>query len=118
MRKNIIITAMLCAAFGIVNAQTYPLDPLTATEITKVTTILKDNHLVTESTHYNIINLKEPPKKEVLTWQPGTSFKREAFVSFYDYAKPGITEVIVDLNAGKPISIRSEERRVGKECLE
>jgi primary-amine oxidase len=113
MRKNILITAALCAAIGVVNAQTYPLDPLTAGEITRVTTILKDNHLVSASTYYNIINLKEPPKKEVLAWQPGAPFRREAFVSFYDYAKPGITEVVVDLNAGKPISEKTIPNVIG-----
>jgi primary-amine oxidase len=68
---------------------------------------------VTTATYYNIINLKEPPKKEVLTWQPGTPFRREAFVSFYDYAKPGITEVVVDLNAGKPISTKTIPNVIG-----
>jgi primary-amine oxidase len=112
MRKNI-LTVVLCVAISAANAQTYPLDPLTAGEITRVTTILKDSHLVTEATYYNIINLKEPPKEEVLAWQPGRPFRREAFVSFYDYAKPGITEVIVDLNAGKPISTKTIPNVIG-----
>ena len=124
MRKNI-LTVALCAAIAGIQAQSpsvpqsrgpaaaYPLDPLTAAEITKVTSILKDNHLVTAATYYNIINLKEPSKKEVLTWQPGTPFRREAFVSFYDYAKPGITEVVVDLNAGKPISTKTIPNVIG-----
>ena len=106
MRKHF-ITVALCAAVTAASAQTYPLDPLTAAEITKVTTILKEAHLVTATTYYNIINLKEPPKKEVQAWQPGMPFRREAFVSFYDYAKPGMTEVIVDLNAGKTISTKT-----------
>ena len=113
MRKSILLSTALAVAITAANAQTYPLDPLTATEITKVTTILKDNHLVTPTTYYNIINLKEPPKKEVLTWQPGASFRREAFVSFYDYAKPGITEVVVDLNAGKLISTKTIPNVIG-----
>jgi primary-amine oxidase len=113
MLKKIFLSAALCAALGIANAQTYPLDPLTAGEITKVTTILKDNHLVTPTSYYNIINLKEPPKKEVLAWQTGTPFRREAFVSFYDYLKPGVTEVIVDLNAGKLVSTKTIPNVIG-----
>jgi len=112
-KKSFITAAALCVAIGIVNAQTYPLDPLTAGEITKVTTILKDNQLVTAATWYNIINLKEPPKKEVQAWQPGTPMRREAFVSFYDYARPGITEVVVDLNTSKLVSTKTIPNVIG-----
>jgi primary-amine oxidase len=112
-RRAGLLAAATTAALTTAHAQTYPLDPLTATEITRVTTILKDNHLVGETTYYNIINLKEPPKKEVQAWQPGTPMRREAFVSFYDYAKPGITEAIVDLNAGKPISVKTIPNVIG-----
>jgi primary-amine oxidase len=112
-RRAGLLAAATTAALTTAHAQTYPLDPLTATEITRVTSILKDNHLVGETTYYNIINLKEPPKKEVQAWQPGTPMRREAFVSFYDYAKPGITEAIVDLNAGKPISVKTIPNVIG-----
>lgn len=113
MRKNILFSTLLAATFAVASAQTYPLDPLTAAEITRVTTILKDNHLVTNTTCYNIINLKEPPKKEVQAWLPGTPMRREAFASFYDYSKPGITEVIIDLNAGRIISTKNVSNVIG-----
>lgn len=102
---------------GAVNAQsqspTYPLDPLTANEMEKVVQILKDNHAISGQDIFNIINLKEPPKKEVLAYKPGDAFRREAFASYYDYGKPGITEAVVDLNAGKVLSVRNIPNVIG-----
>jgi primary-amine oxidase len=65
---------LLAYLFTTASAQSYPLDPLTATEMQKVVQILKDNHLITGSDYFNIINLKEPPKKEVLAYKPGEPF--------------------------------------------
>jgi primary-amine oxidase len=91
----------------------YPLDPLTAGEITRVVEILKSSHTTTGKDLFNIINLKEPPKKEVLAYKAGEAFRREAFASFYDYAKPGITEAVVDLNAGKVLSVKDIPNVIG-----
>lgn len=103
--------------FGSAKAQsgnpTYPLDPLTANEIEKVVQILKDNHATTGSDIFNIINLKEPPKKEVLAFKPGEHFRREAFASFYDYAKNGVREAVVDLNTEKIISLTNVPNVIG-----
>jgi len=112
MRNAILVasTLLLCTT---AIAQSYPLDPLTATEMEKVVDILKTNHLITGNDYFNIINLKEPPKKEVLSWRPGSPFRREAFVSFYDYARPGMTEAVVDLNTGKPVSVKQIPNVIG-----
>jgi primary-amine oxidase len=92
---------------------TYPLDPLTATEMRKVVQILKDSKTTSGKDIFNIINLKEPPKSEVLAYKPGTPFRREAFTSFYDYSKNGVTEAVVDINAGKVISIKNIPNVIG-----
>ena len=120
MQKIIIAAAIaLCLLLARVNAQSpasaqsYPLDPLTATEMQKVVQILRDNHLITGNDYFNIINLKEPPKKEVLSYKPGETFRREAYTSFYDYSKPGMTEAVVDLNAGKVISVKNIPNVIG-----
>jgi len=113
MRNHLLLAAALCATVSTIFAQSYPLDPLTADEMQKAVQILRDEKLVTTNTWYNIINLKEPPKKEVLSWQPGTPFRREAFVSFYDYAKPGMTEAVVDLRTGKTISVKTLPNVIG-----
>jgi primary-amine oxidase len=137
MRNSILFVsaAALCLLFTRVSAQsavpTYPLDPLTAAEMKNVVTILKSNHLTTTNTYFNIINLKEPPKAEVLAYQhgatsqpaptsqpgaapqPTTPFRREAFVSFYDYANPGMTEAIVDLNTNTVLSTKTIPNVIG-----
>lgn len=88
------------------NTVSYPLDPLTAAEMRKVVEILKTSGTTSGKDLFNVINLKEPPKKEVLAYKSGQPFRREAFTSFYDYAKEGMTEAVVDLNAGKVISVK------------
>ena len=105
---------LLCStAYTQNTAPAYPLDPLTATEMRKVVEILKTSGTVSEKDLFNIINLKEPPKKEVLDHKPGQPFRREAFTSFYDYSKNGVTEAIVDLNAGKVISVKNLPNVIG-----
>ncbi|MHB8207998.1 primary-amine oxidase [Mucilaginibacter sp.] len=115
LKFHILLIAFLC--FGKAYAQTdsvaYPLDPLTATEIQRVVQILKDSKTTTGKDIFNIINLKEPPKKEVLAYQPGRSFRREAFTSFYDYSKNGVTEAIIDLNTNKVISVKNIPNVIG-----
>ncbi len=91
----------------------YPLDPLTATEMRKVVEILKSSGTTSEKDLFNIINLKEPPKQEVIGYKPGQPFRREAFTSFYDYSKNGVTEAVVDLNAGKVISVKNLPNVIG-----
>ena len=84
----------------------YPLDPLTANEIKKVVLILKSSKTITGRIFFNVINLKEPPKKEVLAYKPGSTFRREAFASFYVDSTAGMTEAVVDLNTEKVVSIK------------
>ena len=95
------------------NTNAYPLDPLTAVEIKRTVQILKDSKTTTGKDIFNIINLKEPPKAEVLAYKPGAPFRREAFTSFYDYSKNGVTEAVVDLNASKLISIKNIPNVIG-----
>jgi len=112
-----IITIILCLLPVLAMSQTdsvsHPLDPLSSAEISKVVRILKDNHITTGKDLFNIINLKEPPKKEVLAYKPGNPFRREAFTSFYDYSKNGVTEAVVDLNADKVISVKNIPNVIG-----
>jgi primary-amine oxidase len=95
------------------NTVNHPLDPLTSAEIRKVVQILKDSKATTGKDIFNIINLKEPTKREVLAYKPGAPFSREAFTSFYDYSKNGITEAVIDLNAGKVISAKNIPNVIG-----
>lgn len=112
MRKSILFAGLVLLS-AVANAQSHPLDPLTAAEMQTAVRILRENTHPVNPIYFNIINLKEPPKKEVLAWQPGSPFRREAFLSFYDYTKPGMTEALVDLNTGKIISIKSIPNVIG-----
>ncbi|MES1216951.1 MAG: tyramine oxidase [Bacteroidota bacterium] len=117
MKKQITIYTMLLLCSSISFAQnspaTFPLDPLTAPEMRKVVEILKASGTITGKDIFNIINLKEPPKSEVVGYKPGQPFRREAFTSFYDYSKNGISEAIVDLNAGKVVSVKNLPNVIG-----
>src|SRR5258706_9747480 len=90
MKKKITLYAFLLLWSGISRGQTtapaFPLDPLTATEMRKVVEILKSSGTITGKDLFNIINLKEPPKNEVISYKAGQPFRREAFTSFYDYS--------------------------------
>ena len=111
MKKRTTLYAVIFLCGIKANAQNspavYPLDPLTATEMRKVVDILKSSGQITGKDIFNIINLKEPPKKEVISYKEGQPFRREAFASFYDYGRNGMMEAVVDLNAGKVISVKS-----------
>src|SRR5580693_5901634 len=102
MKKRITPYVLMLLFCGVSYAQdtipAYPLDPLTAPEMRKVVEILKSSGTISEGKDiFNIINLKEPPKQEVLRYKAGQHFRREAFTSFYDYNKNGVTEAVVDL---------------------
>ena len=100
-------------SYGQNSTAVHPLDPLTATEMRDVVSILKSSGTISGKDIFNIINLQEPPKKEVIGFKPGQPFRREAFTSFYDYSKNGITEAIVDLNARKVISVKNLPNMIG-----
>src|ERR1700709_2296813 len=109
MKKHFLCCALVvrCAfSFAQDNLPAYPLDPLTAAEMRKTVDILKHSATISGSDIFNVINLKEPPKKEVLAYKTGQPFRREVFTSFYDYHKNGVTEAVVDLNTEKVISVK------------
>lgn len=83
-------------------APQHPLDGLTATEHWAVFDTLKASGRVNAETRYAGVNLREPPKAEVLAWQPGQAFRREALVVVKQGAKT--FEAVVDVAARKVVS--------------
>ncbi|WPP53253.1 copper amine oxidase [Catalinimonas niigatensis] len=81
----------------------HPLDPLDSNEIKLVKQILLKEKKVSNdsSSLFSIINLKEPPKEEVLAYTPGTSFRREAFAYVYDYSTNLFAKAEIDLKTQK-----------------
>jgi primary-amine oxidase len=50
----------------------------------------------------------------VLAYKPGTPFRRrEAFTSFYDYTKNGVTEAVVDLMSNTVVSVKNIPNVIG-----
>jgi len=80
----------------------HPLDGLTAPEYWAATETLQTAGKANAKTRYPMIQLKEPPKEEVLAWKPGQPMRREAFVMVEQ--GPQIFEAVVDVHGKKLIS--------------
>lgn len=78
-------------------APTHPLDALTAEEYVLTRKLLADAGYVNDDSRFPLITLREPPKAEVLAWEPGEAIPRSADV----VVKQGeqTYEAVVDLSA-------------------
>jgi primary-amine oxidase len=85
-------------------AQTHPLDPLTADEISKAVQIIKSAPAIPKDARFSTVQLNEPPKSEVTTFKAGSMFRREAFAVVYDRKQNKTYEAVADLQASKIIS--------------
>ncbi len=52
----------------------HPLDPLSREEIRAVVDVLKASGNVNADSRFSLLTLREPPKEEVLHFQPGSNF--------------------------------------------
>jgi len=95
------LLALLVAVVVPANAQTprHPLDDLTAPEYWASYEALKASGKVDAKTRYTLVQLKEPPKEEVLAWKPGQPMRRESRVVVKQ--GPQTFEAVVDLRAKK-----------------
>jgi len=84
----------------------HPLDPLTAQEFAILKDILQNQGKFGDKTIYNWVQLQEPPKEEVLAFQPGQKFRREAQVVAVSPEKKTAYEILVDLNTKKIESVK------------
>src|SRR5215470_3030343 len=91
------VTALACGA-------DHPLDPLDRAELETAVDVLKASGKVNSGSSYSLIELREPPKEEVLTYQPGAELRREAFVVVYERAANRTYEAVVDVRNSKLIS--------------
>lgn len=85
-------------------AQTHPLDPLSPDELATATATLRADSRLHGGEMFPEITLREPPKTEVLAWQPGQPFRREAFAIVLDLPANRMSEAVVDLHAHHVIS--------------
>ncbi|WP_037257202.1 tyramine oxidase [Roseivivax halodurans] len=98
--KIILVTAAIGLAIGTqAVAQSHPLDGLTADEYDRVTSILREAEIVSDQTLFPLIELKEPPKTEVLAWDGAAEIERRALVHYT--SADGFGEAIVNITSGE-----------------
>ena len=74
---------------------THPMDHLSAAEHWTAYRVIRESGRIGEDATFRYATLNEPPKSEVLAWQPGDAFRREALVHLVD---EGVGyETVVDL---------------------
>ena len=76
----------------------HPLDPLTEAEIQQAVKRVKA-YGVPAGAFFPTVVLNEPPKHEVLAYQPGKPYRREALVDVFDRANNALYQAIVDLRS-------------------
>src|SRR5271155_3391765 len=81
-RLLINLAAVMFAVMQPIWAQSpqHPQDGLTAPEIWTAYQVLQASKKVDAQTRYPMVQLKEPPKEEVLAWKPGQAMRREVFM--------------------------------------
>jgi len=101
---NVLSFALLMSIASSTAAQTpaHPLDGLTAQEVWTAYQVLQASGKVDAKTRYPLVQLKEPPKAEVLVWKPGQAMRREAFIVVKQAAQT--FEALVDVNAKRLLS--------------
>ena len=81
----------------------HPLDPLSFDEIDLASSIVKTQADLGRELLFETIMLIEPPKKEVLSFVPGTPFFRNAFVVVLNYKTEKLYDLDISLD-GKNIT--------------
>jgi primary-amine oxidase len=105
----LLIPAFCSCLIGLVAAAdetstAFPLDPLSAGEITLAVQVLRAEGKVTESSRFSLIALREPAKAEALNFKPGEPMRREAFAVVYERSLNRTFEAVVDLRKRSPLS--------------
>ena len=75
----------------------HPLEPLSGEEIAAAVALVRASGRLGKKARFVLVVLQEPSKDTVLSWQPGVSVPREAFLQILDNADGKVYEVIVSL---------------------
>ena len=84
----------------------HPLDPLTADEIARASSILKSERQLGERVRFETVVLYEPDKESVIGFRPGTPVPRSAFLVILDNDTASTYEAVVSLDEGRVVSWR------------
>ena len=79
----------------------HPLDPLIEDEFRATTRILRRDREVGPSWRFASIELREPPKAEVLAWSAGQPVVRRSFAVLWDQQTNQAYEAVVDLTGDR-----------------
>ena len=79
----------------------HPLDPLTAEEIAKASSILRSERGIGARVRFETIVLKEPEKEDVLGFRQGSPIRRNAFLVVLDNDDEATYEATVCLDEGR-----------------
>ncbi len=91
---------------GVAEAVSHPLDPLTATEITRAAAIIRRECAGLERLRFPLLMLAEPPKDEVYGFRPGDPIHRRARATLLDRADGSAYEAVVSLDEDRLVSWR------------
>src|ERR1700730_17387560 len=84
----------------------HPLDPLTPAEIQAAVSTLRRARGLADSARFVYVNLREPPKEAVLSFQDGDQIDREAFLLIRERKERRTYEAVVSVTAGEVRSWR------------
>ncbi len=79
----------------------HPLDSLSRTEIMAAWSVLRSEGKATRGARLVTMRLQEPPKAEVLRWQPGQAVQRHARAVLYDWDTNVTSEAVIDVTGRK-----------------
>ena len=105
--RTVTVVLMICLPAPAIAQQTppaaaqHPLDPLTAAEIDAAAGTLAAAPQFPAGALFATIVLKEPPKREVLAYTPGTATPRRAFAVILDPKRNRTFEAVVDLGTAR-----------------
>ena len=83
---------------------THPLEPLSAAEIETAARILKRDRGLVDSARFVFIELREPPKSVVTTWQAGQEWERQASAVLRETAEHTTYEAVISLTDDAVVS--------------
>ncbi len=97
----------------------HPLDPLSSAEVQRACDLIRQESGLGEHLRIAQLLLHEPDKKDVLSYQPGQPFNRQAFGVILDKRSGDTYEAIADLAGGRVSLTRMNEAEseFGQACI-
>ncbi|WP_158964949.1 primary-amine oxidase [Chachezhania sediminis] len=85
----------------------HPLDPITASEIVQLKAVLDEAGFTGDGIRYSYVMLREPARETLAAFRVGQTVPREIGVLVSDVEARKVTEVVIDIPAGKVVHRRA-----------